>query len=163
MTPFVERSRPYSLAFDTSERKTLVTALGKFSPAEESDSLIARILDLAPRLPITVSATIDQAGGKAAAASILSPPPAPTPSDRWAKKKPESWETIEVPISKVEERSGANGKFLRVTWPNQGRGFAYGSVFDEGLFPFIWARQGKKAALHTVKSGKYINIVGVRV
>ncbi len=164
-------SHPYHLELTEDDRFSLLVALGSFAglchgnPPPAWLSLTKRVASLAPRLPITVTATVDQQGGKAAAAAILSPPATPNPTvpaDHWAKKKPDSWDTIEVPIAKVEERSGANGKFLRVTWPNQGRGFAYGSVFDEALFPVIRAREKQKTVLYTVTAGKYTNIVGVR-
>lgn len=62
------------------------------------------------------------------------------------KEKKETSETIEVPISNGEEKPGTNGTYLRATWPNQGRDFCYGSVFDEALFPsdgsVEWAARG---------------------
>ncbi|MGH9501685.1 MAG: hypothetical protein ACRD20_02415 [Terriglobales bacterium] len=103
--------------------------------------------------------------GKATATAILSPPspPAAEAVDHWAQKvNRELARSVEAPISKIEEKTGANGLYLKIAWPNQGRGFATASVFDSTLFPFVKARLNQRTRLYLVENGKYLNVVGIR-
>lgn len=158
----------YKLIIDDDDRLCMILALGT-----AHGILTRRILELEPyeeiEMPTPGKFKEHQAvvgPGRAAAEAILSPPPvAPATvvlADRWIKKKPDAFETIEAPIVKIEDKTGANGPFLKVTRTNQGRGFAYASVFDSELFPFIRSRLQQRTTLYVVKSGKYINVVGVR-
>ena len=144
----------YQLEMTEDDRCNLLIALGSFAGAchgqvpEPWQVLVRKIAALSPvRSVAAVSAQPNPPDGKAVAAAILSPPAqsaAPLLADRWTKKRPETYETIEAPLVKIEEKRSANGKYLRVTWPNQGRGYCYGSVWDEALFPFVKARLQQK-------------------
>ena len=52
--------------------------------------------------------------------------------------------------------------FLKVTWQSQERGYVDANCFDEKLCPWIITRMGQKTTLYLVKSGEYLNVVGVR-
>ncbi len=166
MTPIVEIPH-FTLELHDDERYALIRVLAPHEEPKLLANLFQRLVEMKPT--VNNPQTKPPIGpGRTAAEAILSPPaipavPSPTvPADHWIKKKPEAFETIEVPIVKIENKNGSNGPFLKVTWTNQGRGFGYGSVFDTELFPFIQSRLQQRTRLYVVKNGRFTNIVGVR-
>jgi hypothetical protein len=108
----------------------------------------------------------------AAAAPIV---PVVEQRDRWARDRrgkelphPEGCATREVLIWKTEQKTakGKGGKpgmaFLKVTWESQDRGHVDANCFDSQLFPWLINQSGKRTTLYLVKSGDYLNVVGVR-
>jgi hypothetical protein len=121
------------------------------------------------------------AGGMAHARAVLLPPAAATAPtqppieqrDRWARDRkgierpnPKGCESAERFISKLESRPLDDGSpRMIVGWEAPtGNGFVQGNCFDDKLFPWLIMRQktGEKTILHVVRSGKYLNVVGVR-
>lgn len=164
MTPILQDPpRPYKLELDAFERRFLIILLGNSIVAQggptEAERILNRLIDHAP----VASPPAPPIGpGKETAAAILSPPPAPVLTDRWIKKKPEVFDAIEAPITKIEEKTSSNGPYLKITWPNQGRGFSSASVWDEALFGFVKGRLNQRTLFYLVQSGKYLNVAGVR-
>src|SRR5208337_2208168 len=157
----------YTITLTEAERTAMAKVLGAF---------VTKLINA----PVFVEAT---SGGTAQARAVLSPPPtppaaAPTPApveprDRRARDKkgnelahPEDCVSHEILISKAELQKPYNkpdGKqFLKVTWQSTERGYVAARCFDTQLFPWIIGQIGKKMTLYFVKSGEYLNIVGVR-
>ena len=125
-------------------------------------------------------------GGTQSARAVLSPPPEspaaarpspPTPvdmRDRWARDRkgkevpnPEGCVSRCVKIWKVEQikpKAAGKKEFMKVTWPSQEHGFVDANCFDAQLFPWLIKAQAsiEKSTLYLVKSGEYLNVVGVR-
>lgn len=101
-------------------------------------------------------------------------PPAPVieQRDRWARDRkgkeapfPEGCVTRQVHLSKTENREPrkTGGKpYLKVTWESQDRGFVDANCFDVYLWPSLIQQAGKLTTLYLMKSGDYLNVVGVR-
>jgi hypothetical protein len=126
----------------------------------------------------------DPTSGTDHARAILSPPaaaqskPTATPialRDRWARDRkgnelpnPSGCESVTVHIWKTERKLPRTGEnktpFLKVTWyASEGNGYGDANCFDEKLFPWIAAQSKEPTALlYVVKSGKYLNVVGIR-
>jgi len=122
----------------------------------------------------------DPTSGTDHARAILSPPAAaqpapPTPPialrDRWARDRkgyelpnPSGCEAITAHIWKQERRDTSGRARLKVSWQAPGgKGFVDAACWDEKLFPWIAAQSKEPTALlYVVKSGKYLNVVGVR-
>lgn len=164
----------YTITISESERTLIAKALG---------GLVTKLLNA----PIFVEAP---SGGTQAARAVLSPPPTPAaaaPSqqppvieqrDRWASdrkiKAPQDagifWAqngatAREVTIWKTEQKPAKKegGKpFLKVTWQSQDRGYVDANCFDSQLFPWLIKQQGQRTTIYLVKSGQYLNVVGVR-
>jgi hypothetical protein len=159
----------YTITINEAERISLAYTLGL---------LVAKFTNA--KLQIDESPS----GGTQSARAVLSPPsqapaaaPSPTPvepRDRWARDRkgnevtnPEGCVSREVIIWKAEVTPGkkdAKKPFLKVTWQSQDRGYGYvdANCFDEKLFPWIIKQKGEKTTLYIVKSGEYLNVVGVR-
>ena len=157
----------YTVTITESERALLAKGLG---------ALVTKLINA----PIFVESP---SGGTQAARAVLSPPslpaavPAPTQPpieqhDRWARDRkgqelpnPEGCVTREVTIWKTEQKAGKKptGKpYLKVTWQSQDRGYIDANCFDSQLFPWLIKQQGQKTTVYLVKSGDYLNVVGVR-
>ena len=103
-------------------------------------------------------------------------PAPPTPPialrDRWARDRkgnelpnPEGCVPYHVRIWKTERKDLSDGRpRLKVSWQTpSARDFIDANCFDEKLFPWIAAQSKEPTALlYVVKSGKYLNVVGVR-
>ena len=73
--------------------------------------------------------------------------------------------TREVNLSKTEQkkpRKEGGKEYLKVTWESDTRGFVDANCFDNKLWPWLINQQGKKTTLYLMKSGEYLNVVGVR-
>ncbi len=159
----------YTLTLTESERTAMAKVLG---------GLVTKLINA----PIFVEAPT---GGTQQARAVLAPPQVsptspsghvppllPEPRDRWARDRkgnelpnPEGCVAREITIWKTEQKTGkkANAKpFLKVTWQSQDRGYVDANCFDSQLFPWLINSQGKKTTLYLVKSGEYLNVVGVR-
>ncbi len=159
----------YTLTLTETERTAMAKVLG---------GLVTKLINA----PVFVESST---GGTAAARAVLSPsqdsptPPSghvppvlPEPRDRWARDRkgnelpnPEGCVAREVNLWKTEQKPSkkANGKpFLKVTWQSHERGYVDANCFDSQLFPWLINSQGKKTTLYLVKSGEYLNVVGVR-
>ena len=157
----------YTVTLTESERTALAKSLG---------ALVTKLINA----PIFVESP---SGGTQTARALLSPPsppavaPAPTQPpieqrDRWARDRkgkelpnPEGCATRVVTIWKTEQKAGKKptGKpYLKVTWQSLDRGYVDANCFDSQLFPWLINQTGKKTALYLVKSGDYLNVVGVR-
>ena len=155
----------YTLIVSDADRQDLARVLGKFMHMLAT----AKIFVEAP------------SGGTQSARAVLSPPsqsPAAAPPvaieprDRWARDRrgkelpmPEGYVARELTVWKTEQKppKKVGGKpYLKVTWQSQDRGYVDANCFDEKLFPWIINAQGRKATLYLVKSGQYLNVVGVR-
>lgn len=156
----------YTVIVTESERTALAKTLG---------GLVTKLINA----PIFVESPT---GGTQAARAVLAPPTAspaaahpPAPielRDRWARDRkgselpnPEGSVSREVTIWKTEQKPAkkANGKtFLKVTWQSQERGYVDANCFDSQLFPWLIKQTGQKTTLYLVKSGEYLNVVGVR-
>jgi hypothetical protein len=157
----------YTMTITESERTALAKSLGM---------LTTKLINA----PIFVESP---SGGTQAARAVLSPPPstpppaaAPSstpvePRDRWARDRkgnelpnPDGCVTREVHLSKTEQRQGKTGKkpYLKVTWESSERGFVDANCFDDKLWPWLINQRGKRTTLYLVKSGEYLNVVGVR-
>lgn len=121
-------------------------------------------------------------GGTAAARAVLSPPQTPAAAapvapvmelrDRWAHDRkgkelpnPEGCEAGVITIWKTEQKPARKegGKpFLKVTWQSKGRGYVDANCFDSALFPWLIKQQGQPTTIYLVKSGEYLNVVGVK-
>jgi hypothetical protein len=158
----------YTITITETERTALAKALGM---------LTTKLINA----PIFVES---ESGGTHAARSVLSPPqqaspaaaPSPTPvievRDRWARDRkggelpnPEGCVAREVHLSKTEQKQPrkTGGKpYLKVTWESSERGFVDANCFDDKLWPWLINQRGKRTTLYLVKSGEYLNVVGVR-
>ena len=165
----------YTLTLTESERTALAKVLG---------SLVTKLINA----PIFVESPT---GGTAAARAVLSsppqdspalpsghvPPPLPQARDRWASdrkiKAPQDagifWAqqnavAREVTIWKTEQKpkKTGTGNFLNVTWQSHDRRYIDAKCFDSALFPWLIQQTGNKTTIYLVKSGQYLNIVGVR-
>lgn len=158
----------YTLTITETERTLLSRALGLF---------VTKLTNA----PIFVESP---SGGTQAARSVLSPPqqappaaaanPAPVieQRDRWARDRrgrelpnPEGSVARQVHLSKTEQKMPrkAGGKpFLKVTWEAHDRGFVDANCFDDQLWPWLINQRGKPTTLYLVKSGEYLNVVGLR-
>ena len=163
----------YTLTLTESERTAIAKALG---------GLVTKLINA----PIFVESP---SGGTQSARAVLSPlpespaaaRPSPTPvdlRDRWASdrkiKSPQDagifWAqqgavAREITIWKTEQKPAkkANGKpYMKVTWQSQERGYIDANCFDSQLFPWLIKQTGQRTTIYLVKSGQYLNIVGVR-
>ncbi|HME11880.1 MAG TPA: hypothetical protein VKF79_03390 [Candidatus Acidoferrum sp.] len=158
----------YTITLTEAERTAMAKVLGAF---------VTKLINA----PVFVESA---SGGTSAARAVLAPPPTPAaaaptpppvtePRDRWARDKkgnelayPEDCVMHEILIWKAELKKPYNkpdGKqFLKVTWQSQESGYVDARCFDTQLFPWIIGQIGKKMTLYFVKSGEYLNIVGVR-
>lgn len=167
----------YTITLTETERTALARVLGLFVTKLTS----APVSNLRTNEAQTIEAP---SGGTQAARSVLSPPqqaspaaaPSPTPvdtvRDRWARDRkgnelpnPEGCVAREVNLSKTElqQPRKAGGKpYLKVTWASSERGFVDANCFDGKLWPWLINQRGKRTTLYLVKSGEYLNVVGVR-
>jgi hypothetical protein len=162
----------YTITITEAERTALARVLGL---------LVTKLTSA----PVSVEAP---SGGTQAARAVLSPPaqtpPQSSPAaaaptapvieqrDRWARDRkgnelafPEGTVTREVHLSKTEQKQPrkAGGKeFLKVTWQSDSRGFVDANCFDNKLWPWLINQTGKRTTLYLMKSGEYLNVVGVR-
>lgn len=159
----------YTLTLTESERTAMAKVLG---------SLVTKLINA----PIFVESPT---GGTAAARAVLSsppqdspaqpsghvPPPLPQSRDRWARDRkgqevpmPEGYAAREVTIWKTEQKpkKDKSGNFLNVTWQSHDRGYIDAKCFDSALFPWLIQQTGNKTTIYLVKSGQYLNVVGVR-
>jgi hypothetical protein len=162
----------YTLTITESERTALAKSLGM---------LTTKLINA----PIFVEAP---SGGTQAARAVLSPPaqtpPQSSPAaaaptapvieqrDRWARDRkgnelawPEGTVTREVNLSKTEQkkpRKEGGKEYLKVTWESDTRGFVDANCFDNKLWPWLINQTGKRTTLYLMKSGEYLNVVGVR-
>lgn len=147
----------YTLMITEQERQTLAEAFG----------ILARKLSNA-------APVLDEKSGADHAKALLSPPAAAQPThpttpielrDRWAKDRkgkelpnPEGCQSADVHLWKTEQK----GKYLRVTWQNNGTGHGYANCFDPDLWPWLIKQSGQLTRLYITRKGEYTNIVGVR-
>ena len=161
----------YTITISEAERTAWAKVLG---------GLVTKLINA----PIFVESPT---AGTAAARAVLSsppqdspaqpsghvPPPTPMqPRDRWARDRkgnelpmPEGYAAREVTIWKAEQKppKKENGKpFLKVTWQSQDRGYVDANCFDSQLFPWLIKQTGQRTTIYLVKSGEYLNVVGVR-
>ena len=166
----------YTLTISESERTAMAKVLG---------GLVTKLINA----PIFVESPT---GGTAAARAVLSSPPptsqadelppsppsghvppqTPQQRDRWARDRkgnevpmPDGYAAREVTIWKTEQKPAKKegGKpFLKVTWQSQDRGYVDANCFDSQLFPWLIKQQGQRTTIYLVKSGQYLNVVGVR-
>ena len=153
----------YTITMSEAERTAFAKVLG---------GLVTKLINA----PVFVESP---SGGTQSARAVLSPPPqapavAPNPApielrDRWARDRkgqevpmPEGYAAREVTIWKAEQKpkKTGTGNFLNVTWQSHDRGYFDAKCFDSALFP--WLQAGNKTTIYLVKSGQYLNIVGVR-
>jgi len=144
----------YTLTITETERTLLSRALGLF---------VTKLTNA----PIFVESP---SGGTQAAAA--NPAPVIEQRDRWARDRrgrelpnPEGSVARQVHLSKTEQKMPrkAGGKpFLKVTWEAHDRGFVDANCFDDQLWPWLINQRGKPTTLYLVKSGEYLNVVGVR-
>ena len=109
----------------------------------------------------------------------LSPPAVASPApieqrDRWARNKkgvevpnPAGCETQKVNLWKVVPADVNGKRRMKVSWyaPAGQKGFVDAACWDEQLFPWLTkcAIEGDAPTiLYTVRSGNYLNVVGVR-
>jgi hypothetical protein len=175
--------KTFTLVLTDAERLAILYSLGYFwqsmsgSAASNSISLLEKRLHDAKA---DNEARINPASGTEAARAVLSPPPAVEVrdgqarmqiTDRWQRSKagvelpfPEGHEVFEVAITKAERKDLSDGRpRMIVGWPvPQGQGFASANCFDEKLFPWLSSRLKQKTVLYIMRSGKYLNVVGVR-
>jgi hypothetical protein len=157
----------YTLTLTESQRVALAAALG---------ILVAKLANC--HIEIAAPKLESPDGGTHSARAILSPPAAasakPSPPieqrDRWARNRkgeevpnPEGATAREVNLWKTEQKTGKSGgkSYLKVTWQGE-NGFVDANCFDQQLFPWLIKQAGQKTRLYTVRSGNYLNIVGVR-
>ncbi len=167
----------YLISLTETERTAIARVLG---------GLVTKLVNAPLQIPATVEAPT---GGTQAARAVLSPstsqptrppsPPAVAPSvtpieqrDRWDRNRkgaevphPEGCEVQEVHLWKTEQKKAKTGKgadFLKVTWQSNGSGYVDANCFDSQLFPWLIKSQGQKTTIYTVRSGQYLNVVGVR-
>lgn len=157
----------YTLTLTESERTAMAKVLG---------GLVTKLINA----PIFVEST---SGGTQAARAMLSPPPSPAAAahspqppvieqrDRWARDRkgnevpmPDGYAAREVTICKTEQKpkKDKSGNFLNVTWQSHDRGYVDAKCFDAQLFPWLIKQQGQRTTIYLVKSGEYLNLVGVR-
>lgn len=162
----------YSIALSETERTALAKVLG---------ALVTKLINA----PLQLNAPLDPKSGTDQARAILSPPSSPAPPavaqptapiavrDRWARDRkgnevpnPSGCEAMNVHLWKIEKkpaRKAGGQPFWKVTWqvPNS-NGYGDANCFDEPVALAIITQQGKLTTLYTVRSGQYLNVVGVR-
>lgn len=83
----------------------------------------------------------------------------------WTPKaKRDTAESLEFVPVKIERKDIADKKRLIVSWQNTAtnqRGYLQASCFEESLFGPIANRVKQRTLFYIVRSGKYINIVGL--
>lgn len=156
----------YTITITETQRTLLSRALGLF-------------VALLTNAPVFTEAP---SGGTAQARAVLAPaqPPAvasPAPieqRDRWARNKkgvevpnPAGCETQKVRLWKVVPADVNGKRRMKVSWyaPAGQKGFVDAACWDEQLFPWLAKCSIESDAptiLYTVRSGNYLNVVGVR-
>jgi hypothetical protein len=169
----------YSFTLTESERAAFAKVLGAFvtkllnAPPQVEDSPLKAYYvgaEMSATLPLN-SPTRPADSPPAVAQSEAANPVALR--DRWARDRngneapnPKGKYALTVRIWKTERRDLGSGQpRLKVTFgvDPSARGFTDANCFDEKLFPWIAAQSKESTALlYVVKSGKYLNIVGVR-
>jgi hypothetical protein len=182
-------SPTYTLSLSEADRQMLVWCMGLMIPNLRHETIRLlnpdEFMNLAQRLQTAKpdQRAINAASGTDHARAILAPPPAQVPAvaskpapiaarDRWARDRkgnelpnPDGCTSGEVNIWKVEQKppKRANGKpYMKVTWQSKERGYVDANCFDSQLFPWLIGQQGKPTVLYLVRSGEYLNVVGVR-
>ena len=153
----------YSISLTELERTALAKALG---------TLVTKLTN-AP-VQIENSATLPPPAPPREKATAPVPPVTTNliaPRDRWARDRhgievpqPKGFEAFTVRGMKTEPADLEDKRArLKVSWQSQGSGYVVASCWDEKLFPWL-AAQSKEptATLYVVKSGKYLNVIGVR-
>lgn len=165
----------YTIIIDEKERQIMAEA---FAIMARKIGTCTPVIDAKPSADQTRAiATPKSSAGevRAYAGPAAAPTPAPIAEerDRWARDRkgkelpnPEGCTAQTVHVWKVEQkqsRTPGKAPFWKVTWQSPtGKGYVDANCFDDQLAPVIMARQGKSAILHTVRSGDYLNVVGVR-
>lgn len=119
------------------------------------------------------SPAVAPAEGRANVTQPNAAAPAPIEQrDRWARDRsakeapnPKGHVVRVVNLCKTEQRPArkAGGKpYLKVTWQSESSGFVDANCFDNKLWPWLINQCGKRTTLYLVKSGEYLNVVGVR-